>query len=83
MTPRTDAPPARAQVAQQLTGILRIDCGVDGSGRRVRAPRAKYECLLCRTVDGPHYGAENVTAFVRSASADHRARCTARQENHT
>lgn len=39
--------------------------------------RARYECLLCRTVEGPVYGVADVTAFAASVRTDHRARCTA------
>jgi hypothetical protein len=39
--------------------------------------RAKYECLLCRTVEGPVYGEDYVKPFVATIRNDHRARCTA------
>lgn len=39
--------------------------------------RAKYECVLCRTLEGPVYGQDKVKAFVASIRTDHRARCTA------
>lgn len=38
--------------------------------------RAKYECLLCRTVEGPVYGVDNVTTFTKNIRTDHPARCT-------
>jgi hypothetical protein len=38
--------------------------------------RAKYECLLCRTVEGPVYGADAVTAFAKDIRTAHPARCT-------
>ncbi|MGQ4514250.1 hypothetical protein [Streptomyces sp. DW26H14] len=79
----TAGPPARAHDTQHITGALFVDSGLDADGKRIRPPRAKYECLLCRTVDGPVHGTADVTAFVPTARNDHRARCTARQENHT
>jgi hypothetical protein len=39
--------------------------------------RARYECLLCRTTEGPVYGAEDVKGFVDTVRTGHRARCTA------
>jgi hypothetical protein len=39
--------------------------------------RAKYECLLCRTLEGPVYGEDNVKPFAATIRNDHRARCTA------
>jgi hypothetical protein len=38
--------------------------------------RAKYECLLCRTVEGPVYGIDDVTAFAKDIRTAHPARCT-------
>ena len=40
-----------------------------------RQPRAKYECLLCRTTEGPVTGVLEVRAFVATIRADHRTRC--------
>lgn len=38
--------------------------------------RAKYECLACRTVEGPVYGVDNVTDFAKDIRTAHPARCT-------
>lgn len=38
--------------------------------------RAKYECLLCRTVEGPVYGIDAVAAFAKDIRTAHPARCT-------
>lgn len=37
--------------------------------------RARYECLLCRTVEGPVHGIADVTAFVAAIRTDHPERC--------
>ena len=59
-----------------ITGALYVDMGQQNrAGRWVRPPRARYECLLCRTADGPVTGAEDVIAFTATASAEHKARC--------
>ncbi|MGE9696697.1 hypothetical protein ACQKFA_23440 [Streptomyces sp. CH6] len=42
--------------------------------------RAKYECLRCRTVEGPVYGTDAVTAFVADIRTAHLARCTGPRE---
>lgn len=42
-------------------------------------PQAKYECLLCRTTEGPVSGAEPVQIFVKEARTVHRGRCPAVQ----
>ncbi|MFF8901708.1 hypothetical protein ACF082_29985 [Streptomyces lydicus] len=65
-----------------ITGALYVDMGQQARGgdRWVRPPRARYECLLCRTVDGPVIGAEDVIAFVASAQTSHRDICTANRE---
>ncbi|MGW7239706.1 hypothetical protein [Streptomyces sp. NPDC054804] len=39
--------------------------------------RARYECLLCRTTEGPVYGTDSVKSFVDTIRTNHRARCTA------
>lgn len=38
--------------------------------------RAKYECLVCCTVEGPVYGVDNVTDFAKDIRTAHPARCT-------
>jgi hypothetical protein len=60
-----------------MRGCLYTDPGVGPDGRGVRQPSAKYECYLCGATDGPVYGAPAVFAFAASASSDHRANCTA------
>lgn len=61
----------------EVTAVLFIDCGVDDQGRRARTPRARYECLLCRTAEGPVYGRDRVAEFVARIRTDHPAHCTA------
>jgi hypothetical protein len=69
---------------QEIRAALRIDCG---DGRETgpgtftyrRPPRAKYECLRCRTEEGPVTGAAAVKDFVATIRARHAATCTARQ----
>ncbi|MFF3060894.1 hypothetical protein [Streptomyces sp. NPDC057909] len=68
----TSGRPARAVIA-----ALFVDFGDRG-----RQPRAKYECVLCQTTEGPVQGAEAVAAFTASIKSEHRARCTAPQEMH-
>jgi hypothetical protein len=46
-----------------------------GQIRWTRPPRARFECLLCRTPEGPVTGAPLVRDFVANIRADHRARC--------
>lgn len=66
-----------------VAGGLFIDCG-DGfenkNGDRAgqityrRAPRARYECLRCRTVEGPVSGAVEVKRFVATIRTSHMCR---------
>lgn len=63
-----------------VTGGLFVDCG-DGfenkNGDRAgqityrRAPRARYECLRCQTVEGPVSGAAAVKRFVATIREAH------------
>lgn len=43
--------------------------------------RARYECVLCHTVEGPVFGADDVAAFTAEIRVAHRGRCAALQEN--
>ncbi|GGW15836.1 hypothetical protein GCM10018980_51310 [Streptomyces capoamus] len=66
--------------ARVLVGGLFVDCG-DGfenkNGDRAgqityrRAPRARYECLRCQTVEGPVSGAAAVKRFVATIRTIH------------
>lgn len=57
---------APGQPARAITGGLFVDMvGI----------RARYECLLCRTTEGPVAGVEDVIAFNASIRTDHHARC--------
>ncbi|MEV7470433.1 hypothetical protein AB0O20_28610 [Streptomyces kronopolitis] len=60
-----------------ITGALYVDMGQQSRGgdRWIKPPRARYECLLCRTVEGPVTGAEAVIRFNATASAEHQTRC--------
>ncbi|MGW2260086.1 hypothetical protein ACWCXE_20050 [Streptomyces sp. NPDC001780] len=64
--------------AQEVRSELVVDFGLDEFERRVRPPRARYDCGLCRTREGPVHGADAVAVFVASIRIDHPARCTAR-----
>lgn len=69
-----------------ITGALFVDLG---EGREIKdgdragqigwsqPPRARYECLLCHTSEGPVQGAIAVRKFVTRIHADHRAHCPA------
>jgi hypothetical protein len=69
-----------------IAGALFIDCG-DGfenkNGDRAgqityrRAPRARYECLRCHTVEGPVSGAAEVKRFVATIRDTHVCRTSA------
>ncbi|MCX4780088.1 hypothetical protein [Streptomyces sp. NBC_01264] len=68
VAPRTPLAEGNAlgQRGQALTGGLFIDMvGI----------RARYECLLCRTTEGPVFGEAAVIAFNASIRTDHHARC--------
>ncbi|GAA4663042.1 hypothetical protein [Streptomyces youssoufiensis] len=66
----TPGRPARPDL-RRVTGALFVDFG-----DRERPPRARYQCLRCRTVEGPVTGAPLVAEFVSSVRAVHAARCT-------
>lgn len=51
---------------QHVTSALYVD---------LERVRARYECLLCQTVEGPVYGDE-VKPFVDTVRTAHPARCT-------
>ncbi|MDT9688163.1 hypothetical protein Q5762_07305 [Streptomyces sp. P9(2023)] len=57
---------------QRITGALYIDCGQQLQNLTwARHPRAKYECLLCHTTEGPVVGEHAVKAFVPTIRATH------------
>jgi hypothetical protein len=66
----------------QIAGALYVDMGQQarGSERWARPPRARYECLLCRGVEGPVTGAEAVIRFTATARTDHKTRCNPNHE---
>ncbi|RPK85098.1 hypothetical protein [Streptomyces sp. ADI98-10] len=37
--------------------------------------RARYDCYLCRTTEGPVHGPDQVAAFVADVKTAHNARC--------
>ncbi|WP_030798892.1 hypothetical protein [Streptomyces sp. NRRL S-337] len=74
---------ARPQARRPLviTGALYVDMGQQNhAGRWVRPPRARYECLRCRTTEGPVSGAADVAQFVATIRAAHPTRCTTTYE---
>ncbi|WP_372352670.1 hypothetical protein [Streptomyces sp. KL116D] len=64
-----------------VTGVLTIDAGQGYEDKETgqihyrTPPRAKYECGLCLTREGPVYGVAPVRDFVREIRTGHRARC--------
>lgn len=71
---------------QTVTAVLSIDCGDGretgrGTFRYTRQPRAKYECLRCRSTEGPVTGPDAVRDFVARVRDVHRTKCTAPQEH--
>lgn len=69
--------PARAD-GRRVIAALTVDFGLDPDGKRIRPPRAKYECALCQQREGPVHGDEAVTEFAAAIRTAHPARCTAR-----
>ncbi|WP_407553109.1 hypothetical protein QOM21_24010 [Streptomyces sp. Pv4-95] len=62
-----------------ITGALYVDMGQQARGgdRWIRPPRARYECLLCRTTEGPVTGTADVAQFVGTIRSTHHTECTA------
>ncbi|HEY9367891.1 hypothetical protein [Streptomyces sp.] len=57
---------------QQVVGALYVDCGRPlRNGTWAQQPRAKYECLICHTVEGPVVGEHAVKAFVATIRTTH------------
>lgn len=65
---------------QQINSALFIDCGEGfeikngaraGQIKYTREPRARFECVRCRSVEGPVSGADRVKAFVASVRTRH------------
>ena len=54
-----------------------------GQIRWTRQPRARFECLLCHTTEGPVTGPKDVAEFVTRISTDHRAECPANRPAET
>ncbi|MFE5771416.1 hypothetical protein ACFQ7O_23985 [Streptomyces sp. NPDC056485] len=65
---------------EQVIGALFIDSGFGADGHRRCPPRARYECLLCGTHEGPVHGTEQVRLFVATIRTDHRAHCPGSQQ---
>ena len=64
-----------------ITGALYVDMGRQlQSGRWVEQPRARYECLRCRTVEGPVTGPSDVAEFVAAIRATHQTHCNPNHE---
>lgn len=73
-------------MSRRIAGALFIDMG---EGHAIRSgdragqitykqqPRARYECLTCRTVEGPVEGPVAVARFVAEIRTTHAARCGA------
>ncbi|MGW1463875.1 hypothetical protein ACWCPT_05905 [Streptomyces sp. NPDC002308] len=61
---------------RQITGALSVRFGKQlRTGRWVEQPAAKYECLLCRTTEGPVIGAARVAKFTQTIRHTHPATC--------
>ncbi|WP_030928437.1 hypothetical protein [Streptomyces sp. NRRL B-24720] len=61
---------------RQITGALSVQFGRQlPNGTWAEHPRAKYECLTCRTTEGPVVGAAAVKAFVPTIRANHKTNC--------
>jgi hypothetical protein len=75
--------------ARWLDAALTVDCGEGfeikhgeraGQIKYTRQPRAKYECLLCRTVEGPVTGPEAVKRFASTIRTAHICNAPARSQ---
>jgi hypothetical protein len=62
---------APGRPAPHVTAALYVD---------LEGVRARYECLLCGTKEGPVFGADDVTAFAATIRTEHPARCSAPRE---
>jgi hypothetical protein len=61
---------------RQITGVLTVALGRQlKGGTWAEHPKAKYECLLCRSVEGPVVGAAAVTAFTQTIRITHSTSC--------
>lgn len=68
---------------RQITGALSVAFGRQlPNGTWAEHPRAKYECLACRTTEGPVVGAAAVKAFVPTIRATHKTNCHPTITNH-
>ncbi|WP_438478990.1 hypothetical protein [Streptomyces asiaticus] len=68
----TPGRPARSHGPRQVTSALYVD---------LEGVRARYECLRCRTTEGPVHGTDEVIAFVTKIRTEHSARCPGTQEH--
>lgn len=65
---------------QRVTAALFVDLGVARKdGTWAKQPRAKYECIRCRSTEGPVQGADRVREFVARIRTDHPTYCTANE----
>ncbi|SCK20351.1 hypothetical protein YUYDRAFT_02121 [Streptomyces sp. ScaeMP-e48] len=61
---------------RHITGVLTTTFGRQlKGGTWAEHPKAKYECLLCRTTEGPVVGAAAVTAFNQTIRLTHPTNC--------
>lgn len=57
---------------RQIDGVLTVAFGRQlKNGTWAEHPKAKYECLLCQTTEGPVVGAAAVTAFSQTIRITH------------
>lgn len=75
--------------SQWLNAALTVDLGEGfeikngeraGQIKYTRQPRAKYECLRCRTLEGPVTGPEAVKRFAATVQAAHICHAQGRQQ---
>ncbi|GGZ28632.1 hypothetical protein GCM10010387_22620 [Streptomyces inusitatus] len=78
---RSPGRPARPADGRAVAAALFVDLGESRGDQWIRQPRARYECLRCRTAEGPVHGQAAVANFTRSIKAEHHSRCTAIQEH--
>lgn len=57
---------------RQIDGVLTVSLGRQlKGGTWAEHPKAKYECLICRSVEGPVVGAAAVIAFNQTIRHTH------------
>ncbi|WP_097922069.1 hypothetical protein [Streptomyces sp. wa1063] len=68
---------------RHITGVLTVALGRQlKGGTWAEHPKAKYECLACRTTEGPVVGAAAVTAFTQTIRITHPANCHPTAQRH-